>query len=81
MVDLAGAHCQPAGPDPHATLVYCARASDVTDVLVDGKPLVRNRRLRTLDARGLAAAAPAEVRRVLRKVGQVADHEVGRTRP
>jgi len=37
VVDLAGPHCQPGGPDPHATLVYCARASDVTDVLVDGR--------------------------------------------
>ncbi len=65
VVDLTAPHCQPAGPDPHATLVYCARASDVTDVLVGGRPLVRSRRLLTLDASKLAAAAPAEARRVL----------------
>ena len=68
IVDLTGAHCQPAGPDLHATLVYCARASDVTDVLVDGKPIVRGRKLRTLDAAKLAAAAGAEAARVLRRV-------------
>jgi 5-methylthioadenosine/S-adenosylhomocysteine deaminase len=65
VVDLAGPHCQPAGPDPHATVVYCARAGDVTDVLVDGRVVVRNRKLRTLDAAKLAAAAPAEMRRLL----------------
>jgi 5-methylthioadenosine/S-adenosylhomocysteine deaminase len=65
IVDMTGPHCQPAGPDPHATLVYCARASDVTDVLVDGKHLVRSGRLTTLDAKKLAAFAPAEARRVL----------------
>ena len=65
IVDLTGPHCQPAGPDPHATLVYCARASDVTDVLVAGRLLVRDRRLLTLDAEKLAAGAEAEARRVL----------------
>jgi len=64
VVDLSGAHCQPGGPDPHGTLVHCARASDVTDVLVDGRVVVRDRRLRTLDAARLAAAAPAEARRL-----------------
>lgn len=69
VVDLSGAHCQPAGPDPHATLVYCARASDVTDVFVEGRQLVKSRRLLTLDAPKLAAAASAEMRRVLGKLG------------
>jgi len=68
VVDLSGAHCQPAGPDPHATIVYCARASDVTDVFVEGRQVVRNRRLLTLDASKLAASAAAEARRVLRKL-------------
>jgi len=65
VVDLSGPHCQPRGPDPHGTLVYCARASDVTDVLVDGRIVVRGRRLLTLDAPRLAAAAPSEARRLL----------------
>jgi len=64
VVDVSGPHCQPAGPDPHGTLVYCARASDVTDVIVDGQVVVRGRRLRRLDAERLAAAASAEARRL-----------------
>jgi cytosine/adenosine deaminase-related metal-dependent hydrolase len=65
VVDLDGPHCQPSGPDPHATLVYCARAGDVTHVFVDGRQVVRSRKLLTLDAARLAAAAPKEARRVL----------------
>jgi 5-methylthioadenosine/S-adenosylhomocysteine deaminase len=68
VVDLAGPHCQPAGDDPHATLVYCARASDVTDVIVDGRVIVQNRELLTLDARKLAAGAGSEFQRVLSRV-------------
>jgi 5-methylthioadenosine/S-adenosylhomocysteine deaminase len=68
IVDLTGAHCQPAGPDLHATIVYCARASDVTDVLVDGRPVVRSRKLLTLDAARLAAEAGREMRRVLARI-------------
>ena len=65
IVDLAAPHCQPIGPDLHATLVYCARASDVTDVLVDGRVVVRGGKLLTLDAPKLAAAASAEARRIM----------------
>ena len=65
VIDLGGPHCAPNGPDPHATLVYCARASDVREVIVDGRWLVRNRVLQTLDAPALARAAPREVQRVL----------------
>jgi cytosine/adenosine deaminase-related metal-dependent hydrolase len=69
VVDLSAPHLQPAGADLHATLVYCARASDVTDVLVDGRQVVRDRHLRTLDAEKLAAGAPAEARRLLARAG------------
>jgi cytosine/adenosine deaminase-related metal-dependent hydrolase len=68
VVDLRAPHASPAGRDLHATIVYCARASDVTDVLVDGRPVVRKGRLLTLDAAALARAAPAELARVLRRV-------------
>jgi cytosine/adenosine deaminase-related metal-dependent hydrolase len=68
VVDLSGPHCQPEGEDLHATLVYAARASDVTDVLVDGRWLVRDRTLQTLDAPALARAARFELERVLRRM-------------
>jgi cytosine/adenosine deaminase-related metal-dependent hydrolase len=65
VVDLTGPHCQPSGPDVHATLVYCARAGDVTDVMVDGRQVVRSRKLLSLDAPALAARAGQEMRRLL----------------
>ena len=77
VVDLSGAHCQPAGPDPHATLVYCARASDVTDVLIEGKPVVRARKLLTLDAEKLASSAPKEAARILRRLSGAARTQSG----
>jgi len=36
--------------DPLSTLVFASNALDVTDVLVDGRWLMRNRELRTIDA-------------------------------
>ena len=48
LVDLSGPHCQPLH-DPRAALVYSVRASDVVTVLVDGKVVVRDRRLTTID--------------------------------
>ena len=68
VVDLRTPHASPGGEDLHGTIVYSARASDVTDVLVDGRPVVREGKLLTLDAGALARAAPAEVARVLRRV-------------
>jgi cytosine/adenosine deaminase-related metal-dependent hydrolase len=64
ILDLAAPHCAPAGPDLHATVVYCARGSDVTDVVVDGRWLVRDRRLRSLDVPAIVRAAPRELARV-----------------
>ena len=67
VVDLTGPHCAPNGPDPHATLVYCAQRSDVTDVIVAGRRLVADRQLGTLDAGALSAAAPRELARLLKR--------------
>jgi cytosine/adenosine deaminase-related metal-dependent hydrolase len=68
-VDLDRPHLCPRGEDLHATLVHGARASDVTDVLVDGRHLVRAGRLLSLDAPALVRAASAGARRVLARAG------------
>src|SRR6266498_1431764 len=47
-VDVHNAHMEPF-EDPYSALVYSAKASDVTDVWVDGKPLLRHRRPTTLE--------------------------------
>jgi 5-methylthioadenosine/S-adenosylhomocysteine deaminase len=61
VVDLTGLHTSPrfrGDPDSiYTTLVYAARAADVRDVLVDGRWLLRDRRLLTLDAETARAEA------------------------
>ena len=48
LVDVSGFHCQPLH-DLAATLVYCVQASDVRTTIVDGKVLMRDRQLTTID--------------------------------
>jgi len=48
LVDLEGAGTLPAVA-PLSTLVYAAHAADVTDVIVDGRVLLRDRELVTID--------------------------------
>ncbi len=58
LVDLSGPHNQPLH-DPRAALVYSVRPSDVVTVLVDGKVVVRNRELTTIDLPEVRADAQA----------------------
>lgn len=66
LVDLDGPHTQPVH-DLAATLVHSARSADVTTTIVDGRLLMRERRLLTLDvpdiARELSAELPALIDR------------------
>ncbi|MFC8825852.1 amidohydrolase [Streptomyces sp. NPDC057137] len=52
LVDLTGPHTQPVH-DHAATLVLSARSADVLTTIVDGKVLMRDRRLLTLDVPGI----------------------------
>jgi cytosine/adenosine deaminase-related metal-dependent hydrolase len=64
-VDLGGAHVAPADlADPASTVVYACRAGDVRHVVVDGRVVVRDRTLLTVDVE----AAIAEARERANKV-------------
>ena len=56
VVDVHNAHVEPF-EDLYSSLVYSAKASDVTDVWVDGKPLLRHRRPATLEEAGILEKA------------------------
>jgi 5-methylthioadenosine/S-adenosylhomocysteine deaminase len=56
LVDLDTFHLVPKY-DIYSHLVYAAKASDVTDTIVNGRVLMRNRRLLTIDAQEAKAAA------------------------
>jgi 5-methylthioadenosine/S-adenosylhomocysteine deaminase len=67
LVDTRGAHWQP----PHnltAGLVYSARASDVHTVMVDGRVLMRERRLLTLDKERVLAEVASSMERMAQRV-------------
>jgi len=68
VVDLDRLHNVPAfGHDPggvYSQIVYAAKSTDVADVMCNGRWLMRNRALLTLDERELRTAARGEASRV-----------------
>ncbi|MEU6251649.1 amidohydrolase [Streptomyces sp. NPDC047043] len=70
LVDLTGPHTQPVH-DLAATLVHSARSSDVRTTIVDGRVLMRDRQLLTLDV-------PAVVRELGERMPALLDRGHGR---
>jgi 5-methylthioadenosine/S-adenosylhomocysteine deaminase len=68
VVDAARPHLQPRH-DPVALLVYSAQAADVRTVLVDGKILLDDGALTTIDEEPLLASANAQAESLLRRAG------------
>jgi 5-methylthioadenosine/S-adenosylhomocysteine deaminase len=67
LVDLSGPHNQPLH-DPAANLVYSARASDVRTVVCDGKVIMRDRTLLTLDKQEIVARVSESMERLSKRV-------------
>ncbi|MET9760319.1 amidohydrolase [Streptomyces sp. NPDC006372] len=70
LVDLTGPHTQPVH-DLAATLVHSARSADVRTTIVDGRILMRDRELLTIDV-------PAVVRELERRLPALVDRGHGR---
>jgi 5-methylthioadenosine/S-adenosylhomocysteine deaminase len=68
LVDITPLHNSPRflrDPNgPYAQIVYASKSSDVSDVMVNGKWLMRDRRLLTLDERQLQQAGQEYARRI-----------------
>lgn len=58
VVDLSAPHLRPVH-DVLDTLVFCARAADVRDVIIDGRVVMRQRQVLTVDERSLVEEADA----------------------
>jgi 5-methylthioadenosine/S-adenosylhomocysteine deaminase len=67
-ISLAGAHAVPLY-NVYSQLVYALKGSDVTDVMVNGRPIVRDRRMLTLDARPSMLKAAEYQQRVKKSLG------------
>lgn len=64
VIDAAQPHLSPRH-DPVALLVYSAQAADVSMVLVDGRVLLEDRKLTTIDEESLLALAERQTQRLL----------------
>ena len=58
IVDLSGPHLRPVH-DIVKTLVYCARAADVRDTVINGRVVMREREVTTVDEAALVKEADA----------------------
>lgn len=67
LVDMSGSHVQPLHSIT-ASLVYATRASDVQTVIVDGKILMRDRRLLTLNKAEIVEQVNQAMERLARRV-------------
>jgi len=69
VVDLSGLHVTPSSPeDVLGPLVYAARASDVVHVLIDGRLVLKDRVLLTLDEASVATSARQHAERLTARV-------------
>jgi len=65
VVDLSDLHATPSSPrDVLSPLVYAARATDVVHVLIEGKPVLKDGVLLTLDAASVATQARQQSERI-----------------
>jgi len=68
VVELGGAHVEPGG-GALARLAYAVQSRDVRHVMVDGRLLVRDRAVLSVDAERAVATARVELGRVLARAG------------
>ena len=67
VLDLSGPHAQPEHDDIISRIVYSARASDVRHVLVDGRLVVSDGKLKTAKVDEIRRTANAEAAKLLRR--------------
>jgi len=68
VVDLRGPHAVPSSDDVVAQLVYSGQMTDVKHVLIDGRLVMRDRELLTLDLEAIAAQAVEHGKRIAQRV-------------
>jgi cytosine/adenosine deaminase-related metal-dependent hydrolase len=68
LLQLSVAHAWPGGKDLASQIVYSAQSSDVRDVIIDGRVVMRDRRLTTLDEEPILEAAGKHAQRIAEAV-------------
>ncbi|PWT88464.1 MAG: N-ethylammeline chlorohydrolase [Blastocatellia bacterium] len=67
VVALSGLHMAPRREDLVSTLVYAAEASDVCDVIIDGRMVLQERKLTTLNENEVIAEANEQARKLFER--------------
>jgi 5-methylthioadenosine/S-adenosylhomocysteine deaminase len=62
-------HCTPRAADIVSSIVYSAQASDVETVIIDGRVLMRDRKLLTMNEREVIAEANGEADLLMKRAG------------
>lgn len=68
VVRLNGAHSTPGGDEVISQLVYAGQSQDVSDVMIDGRLVMRSREMLTLDESSVLAAAEKHAARLARAI-------------
>ena len=69
VISLAGLHTSPTPDDVVSSILYSAQAADVQTVVIDGRIVMDDRRLRTLDEAAVIAQANTETAGLLSRAG------------
>ena len=69
LIRLDHLHTSPRSEDVVSSIVYSAQASDVQSVVVDGRMLMNNRELLTLDERSIIEQANTQTSELLQRAG------------
>jgi 5-methylthioadenosine/S-adenosylhomocysteine deaminase len=69
VVRLDGLHSTPQAADPISKLVYAGQPADVQTVIIDGRLVMRDRKLETLDERAVIADANREATFLIERAG------------
>jgi len=67
VVSLESLHLHPSSDDPASALVYSAQTSDVRSVVIDGRVVMRDRELLTLDERSVVQRANQEAAELIKR--------------
>src|SRR5262249_49120135 len=68
VVDMSRAHTIPSSEDVVSQLVYSAHSSDVESVVIDGRLVMRDRQLLTLDEERVLRLATEQVKKLAARV-------------
>jgi 5-methylthioadenosine/S-adenosylhomocysteine deaminase len=69
VINLDSLHSTPSSDDPASALVYSAQTSDVRSVLIDGRVVMKDRELLTLDESSVVQNANREAVELIKRAG------------